>query len=289
MKGEFETMEAYLRELEALKKYDEVKRLNQEVSELKGVLSWVQAERDKLKEEMLVKHKAEEEAAKLKEALKQAQQEVSRLKETKAVLKGGELTLEEAAREFLKSREAEIRLRVGKESEEARKDFEAKAPQLVYKKLIAILKEPEWPVEITQLIERKAEEKAQSKMDDEFRKRVSEAALDRLKELKRTEWHPFVEHEVSRIGSDLVTLATDLQGTWHFPCDRCQRTVTVDIGPREIAVLLKGERVAECPQCQDFNLPPAPPIAAHKISGSSLEDLVAAYLASKGPLGKDSH
>ncbi|GAI69977.1 unnamed protein product, partial [marine sediment metagenome] len=36
----------------------------------------------------------------------------------------------------------------------------------------------------------------------------------------------------------------------------------------------------------DFNLPPLPLLAPHKIDGSALEDLVEAYLADKGPLGK---
>jgi len=289
MKDELYTVETYVKELEGLKRYDEAKRLDREVSELKATLSEVQDERDRLKKEILAKQNAEDEARQLREALKQAEKEVSILKETKAVLKGGELTLEEASQEFLKSREAEIKASMQEESEEARRDFEARVPRLVYEKLMAILKEPEWPLEISQVIEGKAEERAQSNLDDEFRKRVNEVALDRLQELKRTEWHSFVEAEVSRITFNLVTLVAGLQGTWHFTCDRCQSTVTMDIGPREIAILLKGERIAECPQCRDFNLPPAPLFAAHKINSSSLEDLLVAYMASKGPLGKSSH
>lgn len=282
MKDELKTMEAYLKELEALKKYDEVKRLNQEVSALKARLSEVCDESDRLKKEMLLKIKVEEEAHRVKEALNRAEKELSMLKGAKVILEGGEQTLEEAAQKFVEAEEAEIKAKAEREFTGLRKDFEARVPRLVYEKLLAILKKPDWPAEIAQVIE----EKVQSRLDDEFQRRVNAEALGRLREVKRAEWRPFLEEEASRIGSNLKTLVAELQGTWHFTCDRCHRRVTVEIGPREIAGLLKGGPVAECLQCRDFNLPPAPPFAAHKINGSALEDLLEAYLADKGPPGK---
>lgn len=286
MKDELKAMEAHLKELKALKKYDEVKRLNQEVSELKARILELRSERDRLKREKLLRKKAEEEVCQLKEALNRTCEELSMLKEAKAILNGGYLTLEEAARDFVKAKETEIGARVERELKGLKRNFEAKAPRLVYHKLMAILKKPDLPVEIAQVIEKRAEEKAQSRLDDEFRQGVNEEALNRLQELKRTEWRPFIEEEALRLGSNLKTLAAELQGTWHFVCDQCQSRVTVEIGPRQIAALLKGARVAECPRCRDFNLPPLPLLAPHKIDGSALEDLVEAYLADKGPLGK---
>jgi len=287
MKDELKAMETHLKELEALKKYDEVKRLNQEVSELKARVSELRSERDSLKKEMPLRKKAEEEVCQLKEALNRTRAELSMVKETKAILNGGDLTLEEAARDFVKAREAEIGARVEAEFKQLKKNFEAKAPRLVYHKLLAILKKPDLPAEIAQVIEKKVEEKVQSRLDDEFEHRVNEEAWNRLQELKWTEWRPFIEAEVSRLGSSLKTLVAELQGTWHFACDQCQSRVTVEIGPRQISALLKGVRVAECPRCRDFHLPPAPPVAPHKIDGSALEDLVEAYLAGKGPPGKN--
>ena len=287
MKDELKAFEAYVKELEALKKYDEVKRLRQEVSELKASLSEVQGERDKLKQELLVNMKAKEEACRLREALSRAEEELSMLKEAKVFLKGGDLTLEEAAHEFLKGREAEIKAKVERESEGLRKNFEARVPGLVYRKLLAILKKSDLPAEIAQVIEEKVEEKMQNRLDDEFEHRVNEKALGRLQELKWTEWPPFIEAEVSSLGSSLKTLVAELQGTWQLTCDRCQSRVTVEIGPRQIVALLKGAQVAECPRCRDFNLPPAPAITLHKIHGSALEDLLEAYLADKGPPGKN--
>jgi len=287
MKDELKAFEAYVKELEALKKYDEVKRLRQEVSELKASLSEVQGERDKLKQELLVNMKAKEEACRLREALSRAEEELSMLKEAKIFLKGGDLTLEEAAHEFLKCREAEIKAKVERESEGLRKNFEARVPGLVYRKLLAILKKSDLPAEIAQVIEEKVEEKMQNRLDDEFEHRVNEKALGRLQELKWTEWLPFIEAEVSSLGSSLKTLVAELQGTWQLTCDRCQSRVSVEIGPRQIAALLKGAQVAECPRCRDFNLPPAPAITLHKIHGSALEDLLEAYLADKGPPGKN--
>ena len=287
MKDELKAFEAYVKELEALKKYDEVKRLDQEVSELKASLSEVQGERDKLKQELLVNMKAKKEACRLREALSRAEEELSMLKEAKVFLKGGDLTLEEAAHEFLKGREAEIKDKVERESKTLQEEFETEVPELVYHKLLAILKETQWPAEIAQIMEKKAEEKAQSKLDEEFQQRVHEEALDRLEEVKQIEWRPFVEEKASRIARDLKTLAAELQGTWHLTCDRCQSRVSVEVGPREIAALLKGAQVAECPRCRDFNLPPAPAITLHKIHGSALGDLLEAYLADNGPLGKN--
>jgi len=286
MKDELRTMETYLEELDALKKYKEAKRLEQEVSELKVKLSEVEGERDRLKEEMLINKETKEEACQLKEALNQTQEELTILKEVKAILKEGDLTLGEAAREFVKAKELEIKSRAEDELKGLKKNFEARAPRLVHEKLLAILKKPGWPAEIAQVIEDKAEEKAQRRLNDEFEHRVSEEALDRLKELKRTEWRPFVEEEASHLVSSLRALVVELQGRWQLICDRCQTRVSVDIGPRQVAAMLKGQRVAECPRCTDFSLPPAPPIAPHKIEGSALEDLLQAYLAKKGPPGK---
>ena len=287
MKDELKAMEAHLKELKALKKYDEVKSLSQEVSQLKAMVSELRSERDKLKKAMLLSKKAEEEAHRLKEALNGAQEELSMLKEVKVILNRGHLTLEQAARDFVKAKDVEIKARVEREFKGLKKNFEAKAPRLVYQKFLAILKKPEWPAEIAQVIEEKAEEKAQSRLDDEFQHRVNEKALGRLQELKWTEWRPFIEAEVSILGSSLKPLVAELQGRWQLTCDRCQSRVSVEIGPREIAALLKGAQVAECPHCRDFNLPPAPAITLHKIHGSALGDLLEAYLADKGPPGKN--
>ena len=286
MKEELRTMESYLKELKALKRYKESERLKEELQQLKMRLSELQAENGRLKKELVLNTNVEREARQLRVTLDQTQHELSMLKEVKVIINGEHLTLEEAAREFVKAKEAAIGARVEAEFKGLKRDFEAKAPGLIYQRLLAILEKPEWPVEIVKVIEERAEEKAQSKLDDEFQRRVNEEAWDSLQELKRTEWKPFIEEQASRISSNLMALVEELQGTWRFACDRCQSRVAVDIGPRQIAALLKGKQVAECPRCTDFNLPPAPPLTAHKIEGSALEGLLEAYLAGKGPPGK---
>ena len=285
MKEQLRAMEAYLKELKALKRYKEAERLKEEVRQLKESLSELKSETGRLKRELLLNTNVKQEACQLREALNQTRHELSILKEVKVIINGEHPTLEEAAREFVRAREAEIRDRVEKESKTLQEKFEAEVPELVYHKLLAILKEPQWPAEIAQIMEKKAEEKAQSKLDEEFQQRVHEEALGRLEEVKQIEWRPFVEEKASRIARDLKTLAAELQGTWHLTCDRCHRKVSAEVSPREIAALLRGERVVECPGCKDFNLPPAPPVAPHKINGSALEDLLEAYLAEKGPPG----
>jgi len=286
VKEQLRAMETYLKELRALKRYKEAERLREEVHQLKARLSELNSEADRLKKELLLNTNAKQEANQLREALSQALDELSMLKEVKVIINGEHLTVEDAAGEFVRAREEEIGTRAKAEFERLRKNFEAEAPELVYHKLMAILKKREWPAEIAQIIEKKAEEQAQSKLDEEFHKRVHKDAMSRFDEVKRMEWRPFVEEQASRITHDLRTLVAELQRTWHLPCDRCHRRVTVEVGPREVAALLKGERVAECPRCIDFNFPPSPPVAPHKINGSALEDLVEAYLAEKGPPGQ---
>jgi hypothetical protein len=286
MKEELRAMEAHLKELKALKRYKEAERLKEELCQLKTRLSELQAENGRLKKQLTLNTNAEREACELREALNQTRDELCMLKEVKGIINGKHLTVEEAARKFVKAREAEISGRVENEVKALREKFEAEAPELIYRRLLAILKKSHWPAEIAQIIEKKAEEKAQSKLGEEFQQRVHEDALGRLEEVKQTQWRPFVEEKAARISSNLVTLVAELQGTWRLTCDRCHRRVTAEVSPVEIAALLKGERVAECPNCMDLNLPPAPPVAPHKINGSALEDLLEAYLAEKGPPGK---
>lgn len=286
MKEELRAMEVYLKELKALKRYKEADRLKEEVGQLKARLPELNSEIGRLRKELLLYTNIKQEACQLREALDQTRHELSILKEVKVIINGGSLTLEEAVREFIKAREVEIEARVEKEFEGLREKFEADAPELIHHRFLAILKESHWPAEIAQIIEKKAEEKAQSKLDEEFQQRVHEEALGWFEEVKQAEWCPFVKEETSRIARDLRTLIVELQGTWQVTCDRCYRRITAEVGLKEIASLLRGERVAECPSCKDLNLPPAPPVAPHKINGSSLEDLLEAYLAEKGPPGK---
>lgn len=286
MKEQLRAVEAYLKELKALKRYKEAERLKEQVFQLKGRLSELNSEIGRLKKELVLNTNAKQQANQLREDLKRTQDELSMLKEVKIIINGEHLTVEEAACQFIRARQAEVRGEVEKEVKALREKFEAEVPNLIYLKLLAILKEPQWPAEITQIIEKKAEEKAHSKLDEEFLQRVHQETLGRLEEVKQTEWQSFVDSEASRISSSLVTLVTELQGTWDLTCDRCQSRVAVDIGPREIAALLKGERVAECPECRDFNFPPSPPVAPHRINSSALEDLLEAYLVEKGPPGK---
>ena len=285
MKEELRAMERYLNELKALKKYKEVERLRTEVRQLKASLSELKSKNGRLERELLLSKNAEQEACQLREDLNQTRHELSMLKEMKFIVNGGHPTLEEAACEFVRVKEAEIRDRVEKEFKTLQEKFEAEVPELAYHRLLAILKQPQWPAEIAQIMEKKAEEKARSKLDEEFQQRVHVEALNRLEEIRKTEWRPFVEEKALHIALNLKTLAGELQGTWHLICDRCCKRVRVEIGAREIATLLRGEQVAECPACKDFNLPPASPVTPHKIEGSALEDLLETYLAGKGPPG----
>ncbi|OGN94029.1 MAG: hypothetical protein A2Z75_03490 [Chloroflexi bacterium RBG_13_50_10] len=285
MKEQLRAMEAYLKELKALKRYKEAERLKEEVRQLKESLSELKSKTGRLERESVLNTNVQQEACQLREELEQARQELSMLKEMKFIVNGEHTTLEEAACVFVKAKEAEIRDRAEKESKTLQEKFEAEAPELVYHRLLAILKQPQWPAEIAQIMEKKAEEKAQSKLDEEFQQRARVEALSRLEEIRKTEWRPFVEEKALRIARDLKTLAGELQGTWHLICDRCYKRVRAEIGPREIATLLRGEQVVECPACKDFNLPPASPVTPHKIEGSALEDLLETYLAGKGPPG----
>lgn len=286
MKDEFKAIERYLKQLEALKNYDKVKRQSQElkakVTQVEARLSQMQAEKDKLENESLLKERAEEEVSRLREALDHAERELSTLRGVQVMLDGAKLTLEEAMQQFVQAEELEIRARLEKEFEELKKDFEVRMPQLVYQKLVTILKGPEWPPEIAQVIEGKAEQRAQGRLDDEFQRKVGDEAAARLEELKRGQWKRFVQEQASRLSRGIRPLVAELRGPWVLLCDRCGRRVTVTVSGREMAILLKGGLVAECPDCTDFNLPPHGPFTPHKIPGSALEDFIEARLRGTG-------
>ena len=128
MKEELRAMEAYLKELKALKRYKEAERLKEEVVQLKARLSGLDSETGRLKKELLVNVNAKQEACQLREALDQARNELSMLKEVKAIINGEHLTVEEAAREFIRAREAEIRGAVDKEAKALREKLKTDMP-----------------------------------------------------------------------------------------------------------------------------------------------------------------
>ena len=282
MKDDLAKMEAYVKELDALKKYDELKRVAAEVSELRAVLSQTTAEKDKLEHELLDAKKQITDMDRLKGCLELTQAELSQLKEAKVILDKGDITLEEAVHEFIIAKEEEIKNRIDKELAQIKADFDTRVPELICERLIAILGKQPWPEQIAGLIDERVQGKVKSRLDDEFERRVKEEAAERLKRLKLTEWRRFIDNETATLTSSLNGLVAELKGPWLFTCDRCHTNVRTLVGPHQVAALLSGEYIAECPGCIDLNFPPPPFTVAHKIEGSNLKAMLRIYLSRKG-------
>jgi len=281
-----ENIERYIRELKAIKNYDKVIRERDE-------LSW--------------------KVAALGTRLKSTSQELAVYKELKVrFVDGGQTSLDEARQDFLMAMDAEIERRSGERFEELKREYEGEMPQLVYQRLVDIVKGRLWPQEIAAVVSTEAEKKVKwilyhsdnwpdrfkeyyrkeveagikSGLDSEFGRRVEESAevkaRQRLGELVNTAWpawfnknvHPRISELEGRANENALQL---LKGPWTLTCDRCGTKSSTELTAFGVEELLrKGKVQVECdnPACQDrFFLS----TSRHRF-GVSLYDLVEAYI-----------
>lgn len=180
-----EAIEEYIRDLEALKHYPEVKqqrdKLVEENAELEDRVSGLEKEVEGLKAELADEsemRKVAEEGLRAKTALAEkmgaerdkVSKELNALKEFEFKSTGGRnLTLEQAREEFLKGKEIEIERRASEKFEVLRADLDAKMPGLVHDKLVETLGKRPWPKEIASAVEAKAREIADGVLQDKER------------------------------------------------------------------------------------------------------------------------
>lgn len=261
-----EAVERYIQDLEAINNYGRVVK-----------------ERDELSEK----------AATLEARLKRTSDELAGLKEFKVQLgESGEISLDEARQDFLRAMDMEIEKRTGERFEALKQEYEAKMPQVVYQRLVEILKGQAWPLEIAAVISAEVAKSVnrilyhsenwpdkfkvyyreevgvgvKSGLDSEFERRVEEAAKakaqQRLRELKNEEWPKWFSANIEPRIAELERKVSEnafqlLKGPWTFVCDQCDTTFSDQLTGAEIeALLTKGQIQIECinPACDDHFL-----------------------------------
>lgn len=253
----FETIEAYLHELEALKCYPEVK--------------------EKLRKKASA-------AQKLGVELGKVSNELKALKEFEIKsIDGRNLTLEQARDEFLKDKETEIERKASEKFEVLRADLDAKMPGLVHDKLVETLGKPPWPKEIASTIQEKAKEIADEILKDkkkwpnwfnefyleevsarlnaEFNQRVENGATERaeakLAHLARVEWPNWYNANIKpKIEENVIRMLRDRP--WNIGCDKCGTWQEIKLTEQNISDLLSigiGYIEKKCtnPNCKEWD------------------------------------
>lgn len=303
-----EKFKKYFEEIEALKNYDRVKKernklaeensgLNDRISELEGNVERQSNEINDLNSRLEGETKGREDVEKklkseskraddLGEKLKSTSEELNRLESYKVEFVDGKLTFKETKEALIKAHNDEIEKRSNEKFQELKSDYEAKMPQLIYERLLEVLKKPLWPVEIANAIGTKADEKAEGvlrnrgewpgwflkyyleevsvrvnrMLDDAFNARVDkgsqEIAVRKLEKLKSQAWPEWFSRNVKPAIDKNVFKA--LKGLWTgWTCDKCGTEFAFTLTEHNIGELLKnGEIEFPCPNsnCVDYGL-----------------------------------
>jgi len=315
IKDELESLERYTKELEALRNYTQVKgerdSLVEETAGLKDKVVQLQAH---LESEVSLKKEfssqlsnSQDEVRELSMRLDEARKELSSLQDFKVKLpEGAVLGLDEMKTRFLEAEEDEIEKKAKARLTELEKELRSQMPALVRKKLAEVLKLPTWPSEIERLIDSRARQIADERLrdkeqwpdwfqehylnevkelvskelDSEFENRVEAESEKRFGAMKSGEWNKYTIDKARELAVDLKGLVRELQGTWWFSCDRCNRRLALEIGPPEIGVLLGGGVVEMvCTVCTETaTFPFVLSTIPHKVSSLTLGGLIQAYI-----------
>lgn len=319
-KNEFQTIETYTKDLRALRYYSQLKeerdslvaevaRLKEKVARLKPQLKR-QASSVKALSSQLTKREVE--FKELTGRLEEVQGEVSSLSSFKVKLPDdSELTLAEMREQFLHAEEEVIERKAAGRLRVLEKDMRRRMPTLVHKRLIQVLKQPDWPPEIAGIINSTARqiaddilgardqwpdwfskyyldevsELANRRLTAEFESRVEAEAEKHLELMEVEQRRDYAAAKAMMLATGLKDMLRELEGTWSFTCDSCGRQLIVNIGPSEIGSLLRGQTIdVVCTTCSD----PAPfpfvlGIVPHKVYDLNLEGLLQVYIGNVHP------
>lgn len=316
IKDEFKTLEKHVKELEALKRYPQVKKgrdsLAMEVTQLKEKVAALESEVSTKNELSSQLSKREAEISELAGKLAETEKELASLRDFKVKLPdGAELTLEEMRARFLDIEEGEIKRKVKERLLKLGKNIRERIPGLVHKRLIQLLESPSWPPEIVRVINSKAGQVSNGilasrdqwpdwfksyylkevdalvsqQLTTEFERRVQAEAEKRLELMKAGEWKEYASSKTRAIASSLKDLLKELQGSWLFTCDRCDQRLSIDLGPSDLGLFLGGGTIdITCTACLD----PAPfpfvlSTIRHKVVSLTLGRLLELYMGSAPP------
>ncbi|MCD6511695.1 MAG: hypothetical protein J7K45_03805 [Thaumarchaeota archaeon] len=280
-----ENIDRYIRELEAIKRYPQVKSERDSLLERNKKLESELASEKKRVEKLLKANKKlkdrvnamGEEIENLKadlgakeETIERLESRVSELEGLRATAEGK--TLKEAEEEFLKAREREIRdaaerrfeqMKFGWEKSEKPKEVLEGAVK-VLKHVLEVLSEPEprhFSKEVAdaglpEKVEAMINSEVERRIDAEFQRRVEEEserkALEKLERLKSDEWprwySTYVEPRIQELESKFKSNAISaLRGPWYVTCDKCGTRFQTELKAEDIESLLRtGNAWIEC-------------------------------------------
>jgi len=281
--NELEKIEQNIKELEAIKYYDQLKterdklaarveELEQEASRLKRRVKKEKDAKEKLEGQLKSKMN---ELENLKSRVEKLELEASTLRETSKLIGKEKLTLPQLTKLVAKVKSEEIE----KLFKEYRSRWEAeKKPLEVYAEackaltqIITTLKGPEphhFQKELLNLgLPNKIKEivlfEVKSGFNEEFQRRVDEEsnrkASEKLNQLERIEWPSWyaatVEPRIAQL-EDLarINALNLLKGVWTVTCDKCGQIFKTELKTEGLDVLLRAGYVyVECqnPNCKD--------------------------------------
>jgi hypothetical protein len=311
----FEVIERYLQELEALRYYARVRTENDSLlRQVDQLTKSAESQTAKAKSEASLNQKAtsqlrkeEAEVKELSRKLGEVEAELSSIRnfQTKVLGTGG-ATLKEMKEQFLRAQASEIESKVKERARALELETHSRMPALIQEELRRVLASGDQPSEIRTIIDARARQLAEDMLRSndtwpewfrdyylkqvndsvtkglagEFDTKVKAEAQNKIEALKSSEWQRYVAAKAARLTTDLGSLLRELQGTWWFACDRCERRLGVAFGPSEVARLVgQGTVDVTCSSCLDpgvfpFFLNSVP----HKVTVVSLQDLVLLYL-----------
>lgn len=310
-----EKIDQYIKELEAVKSYDAVKRERDEalrkISELSGKLqkvmdekreaekriSEMEGELKKLREELKAK---DEELQKSRIEINMLRDRVEKLENLKVTVEGK--TLVEAEKAVMEAEEEEIKkrakelfnsMKAGWEETEKPREVSSEAVKLL-KHIVEGLSKPGPHLFLKEVAEAGIPEKVKEILDREverrinveFMRRVEEEserkALEKLKHLKEVEWPKWfranVEPRVRELENKIYSNVFKLlRGPWTITCDRCGSKRRVEFTPQGVKELLRnGYIYVECTNPECMDLLFILPVR-HKIR-VELKNLISYYV-----------
>ncbi|RLI74132.1 hypothetical protein DRP04_15015 [Archaeoglobales archaeon] len=286
-----ERIERYLKELEAIKHYKEVKREKDELlkkveeleSELRAVRERakeysekiIELEREITKRGIEIANLKSELNAKdgkireLEETLSEYKLKIAELEEVRATAEGK--TVAEVVEEILRRKEDEIKKRSEeifvKKLEEWRKEEKSREVQeeaiRLLSNIINALRDDRIPegveVNLLEKVRELIDAEVDKRINDEFEKRVEEESNRRFVEkvFFQSEWYkervePLILKLYLEIKRDVLKA---LRGPWNVKCDKCGCVFSTNLSSDEVEELIRRGYVwIECPSCEDFLL-----------------------------------
>ncbi len=306
-----ENIEQYIKEVEAIKNYDRVKREKQVLEgRVKRLEDEVSRCKESLENEKLIKEEHREEVEEKTTQLKQLEKKINELssdvlslKETVRIVGDERLSTTELRERIAKVKAEEIKNEAERLLGEFKSEWEKnlKTKEVLTETLkqlehiVKTLSKPKphylsqemWDSGIPEKVEKILNSEVNKRIDDEFMRRIEDKsdkkALEKLEILKTNEWPRWYNSNIEPKVARLEGLIRDnslkmLKGPWTITCDKCGlKFGDIELTSEGIGDIIRtGNVEIECqnPNCTDSSLLST---WKHKVK-VSLNNLIATYV-----------